>query len=98
MGITRLTAMTIQGWPETDTLDADGLFATAGRASGELWAGELYLMKGGDLHTLLVSTEPIHETGEAAVASIRELVTKVKAIDLDAPGTFASREAREASG
>ncbi len=98
MGITRLIVMTIQGWPETESTDTDGLYATAGQTRGELWAGALYLVKRGDVHTLLVSTKPIHESKEAAVASIRELVTEMKALDLEALGTFASREANGGAG
>ncbi len=75
--VSRLTAMTIQSWP--DAVGAvGGLSITTSVVEGK-WASFLYLVKGGFSHSLLLSTTPIFDSSDEAEAAMREIVEKVRA-------------------
>ena len=80
MGVSRMTGITIQSWEDTDDPSQDGLYVAAGE-NGAQWAGFLYLCKGGDIHSLLLSTTPIFDSAEKAEESIRKVVTEIRALD-----------------
>ena len=87
MGINRLTALTVQGWPDTESTTVDGIYAAAG-GEGSSWSSFLYLVKNGDLHSLLLSSKPVFKSEEAALSSIKGVVAQLRELDLDADELF----------
>jgi hypothetical protein len=88
----RITAMTIQGWPDVDKVTEDGLFKAFAQNEDGKWAAFVYLCKRGDIHMLLISSKPVFDTEEAARTSICELLTEVRSLDLHADARTASTE------
>lgn len=72
--MTRLTALIIQ--TNGDDIKAD----TGGE--GDKWIGWIKLYKNGEYDRLLMSSEPIYKSREAAIDAMNELINKVRAIDL----------------
>ena len=89
MGVTKLTALTIQGWPDTASIDGEGIYVTAGKSKGETgWSGHVYLVKESEVHRLLLSTQHVFESKEKAVADMKRTVESIRNLILgvsDAP-------------
>lgn len=77
MGVTRRTALTIQSWPDTTTIDGEGIYVTAAKA-GEFWSGQLCLVKKGWVHQRLLSTQPVFETEDKAIADMKQIVEQIR--------------------
>ncbi len=77
MGVSKMTGMMIQNWPDVDGPSADGLYLEA-TGEGETWAGYLYLCKNGAIHQLVLSTAPVFPTEEAAKVSIRDVMIDIR--------------------
>ena len=82
MGICRLTAMLVQSHPNAD------LLVDAAKHDNGLWSGWLYLLRDGEIHQPIFSSDPVYESADEArevirhaVASVRELGDKIFADD-----------------
>lgn len=78
MGINLHTIEIIRSWPDTDVIKVDGIYISAYKENKKLWAGFVYLVKGGDIHSLLLSTKPIFESDEAAMNSLKDVVSRIR--------------------
>lgn len=78
MGVTKLTALTIQSWPDTDTIKGGGIYVTAGGNDKAGWSGHVYLVKGGEVHQQLLSTQPVFESKAKAVADMKRVVEQIR--------------------
>lgn len=90
MGITRYTAMAIQGWPVTDDANSEGLWPCGVESiDSKGWASVLWLVKRGEPHCILLSTKPIYSSESEAVDTLKATIAEVKALDLDDANLFA---------
>lgn len=77
--VTKHTALVIQSWPDTASVDGKGIYITAGKAKGEAsWSGHVYLVKGNEVHRLLLSTQHVFESKEVAVEAMKRTVTAIR--------------------
>ncbi len=81
MGVTKLTALTIQSWPDVADMEGTGIYITAQKL-GDKWAGHVYLVKGKEVHQTLLSTEPVFASKGKATADIRRVVEAIRDLDL----------------
>jgi hypothetical protein len=77
MGISRLTAMTIQSnYPK----NIEYLAIKAHKK--EKWAVCICLLRGGKIHSDLISTEPFYDTDKATITAMKDVVQEIMKIDL----------------
>ena len=77
MSVSMTTALTIQGWPDTKSIKSNGIYITTAEKDS-YWSGFVYLAKGGNLHSLLLSTKPTFESEEAAMNYLKGIVTRIR--------------------
>ena len=77
MGLSRMSAMMIQGNGDNVKCAAGGPCKETGK-----WAGWIELWKDGRLHTPIVSTQPAYDSKEEAVKAMEDLVEEVRKLDL----------------
>ena len=73
MGISRLSAMIIQSHPDGDLLIDSMQHCVSG-----LFAGWLYLLRDGEIHQPILSTDPIYETASQAGQVLRDCVCELR--------------------
>lgn len=84
MGVTKLTALTIQSWPNVDTIGGGGgIYVTAGGSDKAGWSGHVYLVKNGEVHQQLLSTEPVFKSKDKAVADMKRVVEQIRDLLLE---------------
>jgi hypothetical protein len=77
--MTRLTAMLIQ------TCDVEPVAFLQGDGGSAMWCGAVvYGPKHHHHGGILVSTQPIYDTGQEAAAVMRQLILDVRGLDLEA--------------
>jgi len=84
MSVSSLTAMTIQSWPDTESIEKDGIYVTAAKDNNR-WAGFVYLVKGGALHSLLLDTKPGFDSEKSAVGYLNEIIAQIRELQSDNP-------------
>lgn len=77
MSVSMSTALIIQSWEDTNSIENDGIYITT-TEQDNCWAGFVHLVKGGTLHSLLLSTTPIFESKEAAENALTEVIAQVR--------------------
>ena len=80
-GISRLTALTIQSWPDAASVKGTGIYITGAKV-GDKWAGHVYLVKGNEVHRQLLSTDPVFKSKGKATADTRRIVEAIRDMDL----------------
>lgn len=78
MGVTKLTALTIQSWPNTMDMKGNGIYVTGGRTTKVLWSGLIYFVEGKGVNRLLLSTEPLFDSKSEATIHMRRVVEKIR--------------------
>jgi hypothetical protein len=84
MGISRMTALTIQNWPDTDSPEKDGLLVSSGHGKEDTakWGSILYLCKDGEIHTMVLSSAPVFDSAEEAEESMRKTMSDIRSMEL----------------
>ena len=78
MGISMLTALMIQN-PDND------IRCLAGGPVGGKWTGWISLYRDGQLHSDLLSTQPVYASKSKAVGAMKKLVEDIRSAKLDQP-------------
>lgn len=71
MGLTRMTALTLKNNKDVEVM-------VDGPNENNKYSGSIYVMHNGEIHSLLVSTQPVFDTEKAVKESLTNLIEECK--------------------